>query len=45
MVIQWKMAEVTPMFLPKSTRKIPYLLKERKTGGYIDLECSLAGIQ
>ena len=43
MVIQWKMVEVTPMFLPESTRRIPYLLKERKTGGYTDLECILAG--
>lgn len=36
-------AEVTPMFLPESTRRIPYLLKQRKTEGYTDLECSLAG--
>ena len=43
MVIPWKLVEVTPIFLPKSTRRIPYLLKERKTGGYTDLECSLAG--
>ena len=31
-------AEMTPMFLSESTRRIQHLLKQRKSGGHLDLE-------
>lgn len=35
-------AEVTPIFLPESTRKIQCSLTQRKSGGYQDLEIKCA---